>query len=111
MATEKQINFINTLIEKKGMHQAMPLITRFADEVEELTSGQASYVIGELLQMDNFNEAAYHKAMQAGLNRYEQLVKWAKDNGVKGVRNRMKTQNILNLIRDAGLTVPADLVR
>jgi hypothetical protein len=112
MASEKQINFINKLIERKGMHTSWTIISRFGvNEVSELTSGQASYVIGTLLEEPDFNEAAYHRAMQAGLNRYEQLVQWAKDNGVKGVRSRMKTANIMKLIAAAGLTAPAELVR
>jgi hypothetical protein len=113
MASEKQVNFINKLIEQKGMHQSMPIINRIAGNtsLEELGSGRASVIINSLLELDDFNEVAYHRAMQAGLNRYEQLVQWAKDNGVKGVRSRMKTQNILNAIKDAGLTVPAELVK
>ena len=112
MATEKQINFINKLIERKGMHISWTIISRLkVSEVEELTSGQASYVIGMLLEEPDFNEAAYHKAMQAGLNRYEQLVAWCKENGVKGVRSRMKTANIMKLVAAAGLTAPAELVK
>lgn len=111
-ATEKQINFINTLIGRKGMHNSWTVISKFSvNEIDELTSGQASFVIGTLLEMDDFNEAAYHRAMQAGLNRYEQLIQWAKDNGVKGVRARMKTQNVLKLISASGLTPPAELVK
>ena len=112
MATEKQINFINKLIERKGMHTSWGIISRFkVSEIEELTSGQASYVIGTLLEEPDFNEAAYHKAMQAGLNRYEKLVAWAKEQGVKGVRSRMKTVTLMNLIEAAGLTPPAELVK
>jgi hypothetical protein len=112
MATEKQINFINKLIERKGMHASWTIISRFkVNEVTELTSGQASYVIGMLLEEPDFNEAAYAAAQQRGLNRYEQLVQWAKENGVKGVRSRMKTANIMKLIAAAGLTAPAELVK
>ena len=112
MATEKQVNFINKLIERKGMHTSWTIISRFnVSSVEELTGGQASYVIGTLLEEPDFNEVAYQKAVQAGLNRYEKLVKWAKDNGVKGVRSRMKTANIMKLISDAGITAPAELLR
>ena len=96
MATEKQVNFINKLIEKKGMHQAYPVVQRILgnDTLETVSSGRASVIINLLLEMDDFNEAAYHKAMQAGLNRYEQLIQWAKENGVK-VRTRMKTANVM----------------
>lgn len=112
MATEKQVNFINKLIEQKGMHASWNIINRFkVDAVEELTSGQASYVIGALLEEPNFNEKAYYAAQQKGLDRYERLVAWCKENGVKGVRSRMKTANIMNLIATAGLTPPAELVK
>jgi hypothetical protein len=113
MASEKQVAFINKLIERKGMHQSMPIINRIVchETLETINSGRASVIINLLLELDDFNEVAYHRAMQAGLNRYEQLVLWAKDNGVKGVRSRMKTANIMKLIADAGLTAPAELVR
>jgi hypothetical protein len=112
MATEKQINFINKLIERKGMHTSWTIISRFkVSEVEELSSGQASYVIGMLLEEPDFNEKAFLAAQQAGLNRYEKLVAWAKEQGVKGVRSRMKTVTLMNLIEAAGLTPPAELVR
>jgi hypothetical protein len=112
MATEKQVNFINKLIERKGMHTSWTIISRFkVSEVEELTSGQASYVIGMLLEEPDFNEVAYRAAQQRGLNRYEQLVTWCKENGVKGVRSRMKTANIMKLVAAAGLTAPAELVK
>jgi hypothetical protein len=116
MATEKQINFINKLIERKGQTAFMRIaghieaVSRF-NGIEELTSGQASYVIGMLLEEPDFNEVAYRAAQQRGLNRYEQLVTWCKENGVKGVRSRMKTANIMKLIAAAGLTAPAELVK
>jgi hypothetical protein len=111
-ASEKQVNFINKLIEKKGTNRSWSVIHRFdVDNVEQLTVGEASYVINTLLEMDDFNEAAYAAAQQRGLDRYEQLVAWCKENGVKGVRSRMKTVNIMKLIREAGLTAPAELVR
>jgi hypothetical protein len=115
MASEKQINFINSLIEKKGMHTAWNIINRVsfntAQSVEELNGGQASAVIGFLLEEPNFNEKAFLAAQQAGLSRYEKLVQWAKDNGVKGARARMKTTTLMNLIESAGLTPPTELVR
>ena len=114
MATEKQINFINKLIERKGMHASWAIINRVsfckANCVEDLNGGQASAVIGLLLEEPDFNEAAYKAAQQRGLNRYEQLVQWAKDNGVKGVRSRMKTVNVMKLIAEAGLQAPTELV-
>jgi hypothetical protein len=116
MATEKQVNFINKLIERKGETTFWNIIGRIEAtsrfySIEELTSGQASYVIGMMLEEPDFNEKAFIAAQQAGLSRYEKLVAWCKENGVKGVRNRMKTVNIMNLIEAAGLQAPAELVR
>ena len=116
MASEKQINFINKLIERKGQTAFFNIIGRIEatsrfHSIEELTTGQASYVIGMMLEQPDFNEKAFKAAQEAGLNRYEKLVAWAKENNVKGVRSRMKTVTLMNLIEAAGLTPPAELVR
>lgn len=44
---------------------------------------------------------------QSGLNYNETLVRFAKENGIKGVRNGMKTTTLIQRIRTAGLEVPA----
>jgi hypothetical protein len=44
--------------------------------------------------------------MQQGMARHEMLVQWAKDNGVKGVRVKMKRVTLIEKIQQAGLTVP-----
>ena len=115
MASEKQINFINNLMERKGTQTAMNIMFRATANqfrsVEELTTGQASYVIGMLLEAPDFNEKAFKAAQEAGLSRYEKLVQWAKDNGVKGARSRMKTSTLMDLIANAGLTPPTELVK
>ena len=116
MASEKQVNFINKLIERKGETAFFNIIGRIEatsrfHSIEELTTGQASYVIGMLMEQPDFNEKAFKAAQEAGLSRYEKLVAWAKENKVKGVRSRMKTTTLMSLIEAAGLTPPAELVR
>ena len=45
----------------------------------------------------------YDEALAKGAERYEKLLTFAKDNGVKGVRKFMRAETILNKIKDAGL--------
>lgn len=42
----------------------------------------------------------------AGCQSYGELVAWAKANGVKGVRNKMRRETIMAKIKEAGLTYP-----
>lgn len=51
--------------------------------------------------------AAESQKKNAGLNYNESLVKFAKENGVKGVRTGMKTATLIQKITEAGLEVPA----
>lgn len=44
--------------------------------------------------------------IKKGLNYNEQLVNFAKSNGVKNVRKGMKTNTLIQKIRDSGLDVP-----
>lgn len=46
---------------------------------------------------------AQNKAQQQRLNDYDNLVNWAKKNGVKGIRKGLKKATILAKIREAGL--------
>lgn len=48
-------------------------------------------------------EKAQEKRFFDGCNRYEKMISFAKDNGVKGVRERMKKETVLNKIKQAGL--------
>lgn len=45
----------------------------------------------------------------SSIEKYENLIAWAKENNVAGVRKRMKKANIIIKINAAGLTVPAEL--
>ncbi len=47
---------------------------------------------------------------EAAIKKYDALVAWAKAQGVKGVRNRMKKATIVRKAIGAGLTVPAELM-
>lgn len=46
---------------------------------------------------------------QARFDRYAKILEFAKNNGVKGVRNKMKLNSILIKIEDAGLELPEEL--
>ncbi len=46
----------------------------------------------------------------SAFKKYEKLIAWAKENNVKGVRNRMKKTTIIVKIQAAGLVAPAELV-
>ena len=43
------------------------------------------------------------------INKYEKLVEWAKEHGLK-VRNKMKKTTIITIIKQAGLEVPIELI-
>lgn len=45
----------------------------------------------------------------AAFSRYDRLVAWAKENGIKGVRKMMKKTTIIKKVIAAGMTVPAEL--
>lgn len=47
-----------------------------------------------------------NKKMEAGLDRLQKLVAWAKEKGVKGVRMGMRRITVEKKIREAGLGVP-----
>ena len=53
-------------------------------------------------------QAYMEERKSAGLARHEALVAWAKDNGVKGVRVKMKRTTLIEKITEAGLKVPTD---
>lgn len=44
---------------------------------------------------------------ESGCKKYEEMIKFAKDNGVKGVRSGMRKETILAKINNAGLTYVA----
>lgn len=49
------------------------------------------------------------KAFENAMEKYEKLLNWAKEQGVK-VRARMKKTTILSAINKAGLVVPPELI-
>lgn len=50
------------------------------------------------------------KRFEEGKKRYGQLIKFAKENKVKGIRIGLRKETIINKIKDAGLEVPSDLI-
>ncbi len=62
----------------------------------------AEWIPKSALKTDADNEAGRQRR-RSRKERYDNLVKFAKDNKVPGVRNRMKAQTILDKIRKAGL--------
>lgn len=47
---------------------------------------------------------------EEGKRKYEKLVEFAKENGVKYVRVGLRKETIINKIKDAGLEVPVELI-
>lgn len=45
-----------------------------------------------------------------GQRKYEELVKFAKENNVKGIRIGWRKETIVNKIKDAGLEIPVELI-
>lgn len=50
------------------------------------------------------------KKEEERFNKYLALIAWAKENGVKGVREKMKKSTVITKIKEAGLEVPKDLI-
>lgn len=49
-------------------------------------------------------------AFDEGKRKYDELVKFAKENNVKGVRAGLRKQTIINKIENAGLVAPVELI-
>lgn len=118
MASDKQICFINKLWEEKGV-EIMPWISlldklNMTDEEFEkrdMESWKASQVIEFLL---NCKPRRYYEIVaenkKNNIDKYEKLIAWAKERGVKGVRAKMKKVNVLRKIEEVGLKVPVELI-
>ena len=57
----------------------------------------------ESLEEYEKNEQEKEKRFEEGCKKYEQLIAFCKDNGIKGVRNGMRKETILNKILNLGL--------
>ena len=123
-ASEKQINFINNLSEKKTINE-MAICQLEADledingnrvnidlnDIENLEMNVASKIIEMLLKAPTKERNTNHqKKYESNINKYEKLIAWAKENHVQGVREKMKKANVLLKIKEAGLNVPEELL-
>ncbi len=80
-----------------------------SDNFENLTKYEASMLIQLLINAPKKEWVEEKiKRQEEAFNKYEQLVNWAKEQGLK-VRNKMKKATILATIKDAGLTVPVEI--
>jgi len=52
--------------------------------------------------------AEIRKRFEANMDKYEKLVEWAKNQGLK-VKRRMKKTTVLRIIADANLEIPTEL--
>lgn len=77
--------------------------------VEELNGFQAKFVIEKLLLAPRKPTEQEIQHFQNACNKYDQLVQWAKNQGLK-VRSKMKKTSILKAISEAGLQAPAELI-
>ena len=50
------------------------------------------------------------KRFEEGQRKYNELIEFAKENKVKGVRVGWRKETIINKIKDAGLDIPAELI-
>lgn len=115
--SEKQMAFILKLLsEKATCYEALAAEYHYATggrshlpEINELNSRQASWVIEKLMVAPKKPTAAQIAHFQNACDKYEQLVIWAKDQGLK-VRSKMKKASIMKAIAEAGLTAPSELI-
>lgn len=56
------------------------------------------------------NWQAYLDRQAKGLEKYEKLLEFAKGTGVPGIKKRMKTATIKNILAEAGIKIPRDLL-
>lgn len=59
--------------------------------------------------MTDEEEKEVESKIEDGFNKYEKLIAWAKENGIK-VRNRMKKSTVVSIIKKSGFEIPAELV-
>ncbi|GHV49940.1 hypothetical protein FACS1894216_01240 [Synergistales bacterium] len=124
--TEKQEGFIKSLLNKKAFtHEdadnlvfEMELKTGKTkgfdvdiDNVGSMSSYTASKLIDALLKAPSKEyAAAKEKKKEAAMDKYSKMIQWAKNNGVKGVKNMMKAKNIRQKIIEAGLDIPNEFL-
>lgn len=115
--SKKQQEFINKLLNEKAIayfqiqaeYHYKTGGRSHLPNVDELNSFQARFAIEKLLASPNKKNETQIAHFKQACNKYDLLVSWAKKNGVK-VKSKMKKQTILNMIREAGLEVPAELI-
>lgn len=56
------------------------------------------------------NWQAYQERQARGLEKYDKLLEFAKGTGVPGIKKRMKTRTIIDLLTEAGIKIPRDLL-
>ena len=56
------------------------------------------------------NWQAYKERQASGLEKYDKLLEFAKGTGVPGIKKRMKTRTIIDLLTEAGIKIPRDLL-
>ena len=59
--------------------------------------------------MTEEEEKEIETKIENGFNKYEKLIDWAKEKGLK-VRNRMKKPTVISIIKKSGFEVPAELI-
>lgn len=113
-ATEKQVNFINSLLNKKQMDaKTEHMVAELTENgYDSLSSKNASAIINSLLACPDKKSIQYYiavaKAQDERLDKYEKLIQWAKDNGLS-VRKMMKKSTVIEKINQAGLSIPVEL--
>lgn len=122
--TEKQLSFIKDLLKQKAFTQfdadgvAYDLELKSGkasgyvidlERLEDIGTLGASALIDSLLKAPTKVQQEYRDARrEAAFLKYERLIGWAKDNGLK-VRARMKAATVRQIITAAGLEIPAEL--
>jgi len=64
----------------------------------------------EEIEIERQKEIERAKRFEEGKRKYNELIKFAKNNGVKHVRVGLRKETIINKIKEAGLKIPAELI-
>ena len=68
------------------------------------------FMTEEDYRIEREKEIERAKRFEEGQRKYNELIEFAKENKVKGVRVGWRKETIINKIKDAGLEVPAELI-
>lgn len=100
-------NFDGAFEVRKETEKAYMIIVDIETLDGEYDSVQSIWIPKSCVATEEERQAeieAAHQRFEAGCAKYEKLVAFCKDNGIKGARTGLKTRTLLGMVEAAGLT-------